>query len=146
MFLISSCSCLCAIYSSQVLSREWRCSWSSADMSVMLQLDLNDQQCCLLRCTYIRDLVIFCDISFELIFLIEWVADTIAPQCWGHLCVLFAVTDRTPPSPSEVGLTGRYRWRKDQTQWRMSGDGERWVLDWLEIIHLGLIITQSINP
>ena len=31
MFLISSCSCLCSIHSSQVLSREWRCSWSSAD-------------------------------------------------------------------------------------------------------------------
>ena len=27
MFLISSCRCLCAIHWSQVLSREWRCSW-----------------------------------------------------------------------------------------------------------------------
>ena len=31
MFLVSSCSCLCAIYWSQVISQEWRCSWSSAD-------------------------------------------------------------------------------------------------------------------
>ena len=31
MFLISSCSCLCPIHWSQVLSLEWRCSWSSAD-------------------------------------------------------------------------------------------------------------------
>ena len=30
MFLVSACSCLCAIYWSQVLSGEWRCSWSSA--------------------------------------------------------------------------------------------------------------------
>ena len=30
-FLASSCSCLCAIYWSQVLNGEWRCSWSSAD-------------------------------------------------------------------------------------------------------------------
>ena len=30
MFLASSCSCLCPIQWSQVLSREWRCSWSSA--------------------------------------------------------------------------------------------------------------------
>ena len=29
MFLISFCSCLCPIHWSQVLSREWRCSWSS---------------------------------------------------------------------------------------------------------------------
>ena len=31
MFLVSSCSCICPIQWSQVLSREWRCSWSSAD-------------------------------------------------------------------------------------------------------------------
>ena len=31
MFLVSSCSCLYSIRWSQVLSREWRCSWSSAD-------------------------------------------------------------------------------------------------------------------
>ena len=31
MFLISACSCLCAIYWSQVLSGEWRCNWSSTD-------------------------------------------------------------------------------------------------------------------
>ena len=30
MFLVSSCICLCPIHWSQVLSREWRCSWSSA--------------------------------------------------------------------------------------------------------------------
>ena len=31
MFLVSVCNCLCAIYGSQVLIGEWRCSWSSAD-------------------------------------------------------------------------------------------------------------------
>ena len=31
MFLVSSSSCLCPIHWSQVLSAEWRCSWSSAD-------------------------------------------------------------------------------------------------------------------
>ena len=31
MFLVLACSCLCAIYWNQVLSGEWRCSWSSAD-------------------------------------------------------------------------------------------------------------------
>ena len=31
MFLVSSCSCRCPIHWSQVLSPEWRCSWSSAD-------------------------------------------------------------------------------------------------------------------
>ena len=31
MILLASCSCLCPIHWSQVLSRKWRCSWSSAD-------------------------------------------------------------------------------------------------------------------
>ena len=31
MYLVWSYSCLCPIHWSQVLSREWRCSWSSAD-------------------------------------------------------------------------------------------------------------------
>ena len=30
MILVSSCSCIWTIHWSQVLSREWRCSWSSA--------------------------------------------------------------------------------------------------------------------
>ena len=31
MFVALSCRCLCPVHWSQVLSREWRCSWSSAD-------------------------------------------------------------------------------------------------------------------
>ena len=31
MFLILSCICLCPIHWSQMLSREWRCTWSNAD-------------------------------------------------------------------------------------------------------------------
>ena len=31
MLLVSSCSCFCPTHWCQVLSREWRCSWSSAD-------------------------------------------------------------------------------------------------------------------
>ena len=30
MFFVSFCICICPIHWSQVLSREWRCSWSSA--------------------------------------------------------------------------------------------------------------------
>ena len=33
MFLVSACSCLCPIHWSLVLSREWRCNWSSADIT-----------------------------------------------------------------------------------------------------------------
>ena len=52
-FFVSSCSCLCPIYRSHALSREWRCSRSSAD-----RLHLSGQQLySLLRC----DLYKMCD-------------------------------------------------------------------------------------
>ena len=31
MFLVPACSCHCPIHWSQLLCREWRCNWSSAD-------------------------------------------------------------------------------------------------------------------
>ena len=51
MFLVSSSSCLCAVYWRQLLSRKRRCSWSSADKS-MLQIHLSYHQHLyrLLRC------------------------------------------------------------------------------------------------
>ena len=39
MLLVSSCSCFCTIHWYQVLSREWTCSWSSADMLLELCCD-----------------------------------------------------------------------------------------------------------
>ena len=55
MILISSWSCLCPTLWSQVLSREWRCSWSSTDRRCSLYQRLDDNSslgkvvaCCLL--------------------------------------------------------------------------------------------------
>ena len=57
MSLVSSCCCFCAIYWSQGLSREWKCSWIGAEPT-------GDSQTTsewwtiyyLVRCAYIRDL------------------------------------------------------------------------------------------
>ena len=57
MSLISSCSWICPIHSSQVLSQEWRCSWSSADRQ-LLQLHLSDQQFYRQGAPYIRGLTV----------------------------------------------------------------------------------------
>ena len=58
MFLISSCGCLCPSYWCQVLSREWRCSWSSADRRcsnyIWVINNFINRQCA----TYIRDLMV----------------------------------------------------------------------------------------
>ena len=43
MFFVSSCSRLCPNYWSQVCSRDWRSSWSSAQQAT-LQLNLSDKQ------------------------------------------------------------------------------------------------------
>ena len=37
LFLILSCSCLCPINWNQVLSREWRWNWRSADMHLIIR-------------------------------------------------------------------------------------------------------------
>ena len=56
MFLVSACSCLCAMHWSQVLSGEWRCNWSSADRRCFNYIWVINIFINLLKCTYIRDL------------------------------------------------------------------------------------------
>ena len=51
MPLVSLCSCLCLIHWSQVLSGEWRCSWSSTDSDA-----LTTSLIAYLAAAYIRDL------------------------------------------------------------------------------------------
>ena len=50
MILISSCSRLCPIHWSQVLSWEWRCSWSSADRRCSNYIWVINNLICQLRC------------------------------------------------------------------------------------------------
>ena len=58
MLLVSSCSCLYPIRWSQVLSWEWRCSWSSADRRCSNYIwVINNLIAC--KCaSYIRDLTV----------------------------------------------------------------------------------------
>ena len=53
MSLVSSCSWLCPIHWSHVLSREWRCSWSSADRRSPNYTWLINN-CIAWQCRYIR--------------------------------------------------------------------------------------------
>ena len=56
MFLVSSCSYLCAIHWCQVFSREWRCSWSSADRRCSNYICVMNNFIAYLGATYIIDL------------------------------------------------------------------------------------------
>ena len=62
MILIWSCSCPCAIHWSQVLSREWRCSWSSAGRRCSDYIWVINNFIAYYDATYIRGLMVieFC--------------------------------------------------------------------------------------
>ena len=59
MFLVSSSSCLCPIYWSQVLSWEWRCSWSSADRRCSNYIWVINNLIAHKGATYIKDLTVY---------------------------------------------------------------------------------------
>ena len=58
MFLVSFCSCLCLIHWSQVLSWEWRCSWSSADRWCSNYIWVINKFIAYWGVSYIRDLTV----------------------------------------------------------------------------------------
>ena len=59
MFLVSSCSCLCPIQWSQVLSQEWRCRWSSAGRRCSNYMLVIDNFIAYWGVSYIRDFTVF---------------------------------------------------------------------------------------
>ena len=54
IYLVSSCSCLCQVHWSQMLSREWRCSWNSADNYIWVINDFTAHE----GAVYIRGLTV----------------------------------------------------------------------------------------
>ena len=58
MFLVSVCSCLCTIYWSQILSGEWRCSWSSADRRCSNYIWVINNLIACQSASYIKDLTV----------------------------------------------------------------------------------------
>ena len=64
-FNVSSCSCLCPIYWSQVLSREWRCSWNSANRRCSNHIWVINNFISYWGATYIRGLMVFTKYLFK---------------------------------------------------------------------------------
>ena len=68
MFLVSACSCLCAIYWSQLLSRELICSWSNADRWCSNCIWMTNNLIAYWSAAYIRDLTAyFCSFFFQVV-------------------------------------------------------------------------------
>ena len=62
MFIVLFCSCLCPIHWSQVLSREWRCSWSSADRQCSNYIwVINNFILLPAKVSYITGLTVYCN-------------------------------------------------------------------------------------
>ena len=87
MILVSSCSCLCPIHWSQVLSRELRCSWGSADRRCSNYIWVINNFIAFSCASYIRGLTVYkgnkMDISIENQYQF---AITIASNSSIHLC------------------------------------------------------------
>ena len=78
MFLISSCSCPCPIHWSQVFSREWICSWSSADRRCSNYIWVINHLIVYKGVTYIRGLMVI----FSRIFIMIW---PITTRTWCYI-------------------------------------------------------------
>ena len=78
MILISSCICLCPIYWIQVLSREWRCSWSSADRRCSNYIWVINNLIAYSGAAHIRDLTVL-------------TIDKPYPTCEGEIWVVYCV-------------------------------------------------------
>ena len=66
MFLVSSCSCLCSIHWSHVLSWEWRCSWSSADRRCSNCIWVINNFITYEGATYIRGFTVFKNMTMKI--------------------------------------------------------------------------------
>ena len=71
MFLISISICLCAIYWSQVLSREWRCSWSSTSRQWSKYIWVINSFIAYYCAPYMRDLMVI-DVKSKLVQVMAW--------------------------------------------------------------------------
>ena len=76
MFLVSCCSCLCAVYWSQVLSRKWRCSWSSAGRRCSNYIGVINNFIAYWGVPYVRGLTVY-----PLVMIVCWIWPLTTQQC-----------------------------------------------------------------
>ena len=85
MFPVWACSCLCAVYWSQVLSREWRCSWSSADRRCSNYIWVINNLIAYYSGSYIRDLMVYIYI-YICIYIYTYTYRDVSGNTW--MCML----------------------------------------------------------
>ena len=83
MFLVSSCSCFCPIHRSQVLSQEWRCSWSSSGRRCSNYFWVINKFIAYWGASYIRGLTLII-LRHELQDQCKYVCQYASPFQWRH--------------------------------------------------------------
>ena len=141
MILVSSCICLCPIYLSQVLSREWRCSWSSAYRRCSNYIWVINNLITYWGASYIRDLtvcLIFMKISN---ILITFFGPSVYELHNYH----------SSPKRFHWWLNIRYQftailhWQsKDYQDWIWNSIDFHWKVKYKSIYHIKLMILYSI--
>ena len=112
MFLVSSSSCLCPIYWSQVLSWEWRCSWEQRRQA-MLQLHPSDQKILLPNKFCLMLDIWRCYGWYHMWFCFQWSPKSLSwrwPQCsfmWYRLCGILVLMQYVP---KDVHGNCDYQW------------------------------------
>ena len=94
MILVSSCICLCTISWSRVLSREWRCSWGSADKRCSNYIWVINNLFAYKGASYIRDLTVSLtqvskhtaipQVEVGLNDIITWMTTNVKSNKWNH--------------------------------------------------------------
>ena len=107
MLLVSSCSCLYPIRWSQVLSWEWRCSWSSADRRCSNYIWVINNLIAYKSASYIRDLTVIQNVSpCHDVMMINFTSPKYTSLYFFILLLPNFLPDRCPPlytAPSEAG-------------------------------------------
>ena len=106
MLLVSSCSCLHPIRWSQVLSWEWRCSWSSADRRCSNFIWVINNSIAYKSAAYIRDLTVY---SHTQMSHTAWLLSMMTPLIIVESIVIFNVKGSCPATLSlYVGSNTEY--------------------------------------
>ena len=105
MLLISACSCLCAIYWSWVLSREWRWSWSSGDRRCSNYIWVINIFIAYWGVAYIRGFMVspLCHWSLACVYLYQVLWRIIGLLCRIFLRSISFITE--PTAPHELKVT-----------------------------------------
>ena len=139
MLLVSSCSCIDPIRWSQVLSWEWRFSWSSADRRCSNYIWVINNLIAYQSASYIRDLTVICDVLIYACYIYLLLATKSSNTLWPSCITLHSHYNGVITGAMESQITSLMiiyltvysgtDQRKHLRHWLLWGEftGDRWI-------------------